>query len=90
MPPDQQHLVVLIEHCREGYCLQPYNVVPEPASVRRLDLDLDEAHPLVVIDGSLAVDPRRRRFGYLVGHEAEGDRTLNGRRDREPRISYAA
>jgi hypothetical protein len=68
MPPNHEHPVLVVEHGGQGDRLQTHDVMPESAAVGRLNLDLDEAHPLVVVNGALAVDLRAGRAVRLVHH----------------------
>ena len=71
MPPEHQHLVLIVKHDRQHYGLQPNNVMLEPLPARRLDIHERQLDPRIVVDGPLTVDLRPHLFGTVkFGHFA--------------------
>jgi DNA-binding XRE family transcriptional regulator len=66
VPPQHQHLVVIVEHGGDRDPLQAHDMVLEPAPIRRLDVDQRQPHPRVVVDGPLTIDLRTQLVRSLI------------------------
>ncbi|TWF81861.1 hypothetical protein FHX44_117806 [Pseudonocardia hierapolitana] len=69
VPMHHQYLVIVVHECSNRYWLHMNDVVLEPISVGRLDIDKRQPNPLVVVNGALteSLCPVRIRLSG-VGH----------------------